>query len=352
MLSTSQPRIVLIGDNLEVVERLIRKIDARELSSLDRVRDKFRLETLIIDPEREDTWLDDCIRGIAGSGSPYDLILIDLFTQSPFVGGMTARRNLALEVKRHFTNASVGVFSRFDLGPRDRTILSCDGFALILEQINDMVDGHQCLVGDDWCRIFDSVIEGAGKTTLTPLADSVSMRFEFPEEASVACSRYLLYFAQLLKDFNVEASCELRENSGEVLFTAIPIRTETALDNITEALFTYLHLPSTKIEPTKGTSAQKEIVLRLVNKISELRRELSDAATMIDLQERSIDRYQQLLEGTVMLESLREVRSATTRDADVASLFGGFVEIGSPEYKGFALKLGRLINHIKKLRGS
>ena len=73
---------------------------------------------------------------------------------------------------------------------------------------------------------------------------SVAMSFDFPDAVKTSCEQYLLYFVQFLRDVGVEATAELREHAGRVLFSVTPKDESEALDKIREALEVYLRLPS------------------------------------------------------------------------------------------------------------
>ncbi|HEX8195994.1 MAG TPA: hypothetical protein VF571_07390 [Pyrinomonadaceae bacterium] len=71
--------------------------------------------------------------------------------------------------------------------------------------------------------------------------------FNFPEELKVSCEQYLLYFAQFLRDLGINATSNLKEEAGKVLFSVTPTDDVDALDKIREALAVYLNLPSSPI---------------------------------------------------------------------------------------------------------
>lgn len=75
----------------------------------------------------------------------------------------------------------------------------------------------------------------------------VFTEFNFPEEIKVSCKQYLLYFAQFLQDLGVNATSDIEEEAGRVLFTVTPTDDVEALDKIREALAVYLNLPSSPI---------------------------------------------------------------------------------------------------------
>ena len=75
----------------------------------------------------------------------------------------------------------------------------------------------------------------------------ISLPFIFPEQIKVSCEQYLLYFAQFLQDLGINATSNIKEESGKVLFSVTPTDDVEALDKIREALAVYLKLPSSPI---------------------------------------------------------------------------------------------------------
>lgn len=77
--------------------------------------------------------------------------------------------------------------------------------------------------------------------------DIVKAIFNFPEELKNQCEQYLQYFATFLKDLGINASSNLKEEAGKVLFSVTPTDDVEALDKIREALAIYLKLPESPI---------------------------------------------------------------------------------------------------------
>ena len=71
--------------------------------------------------------------------------------------------------------------------------------------------------------------------------------FNFPAEIKISCEQYLLYFAQFLQDLGINATSNLKEEAGKVLFSVTPTDDVEALDKIREALAVYLNLPASPI---------------------------------------------------------------------------------------------------------
>lgn len=72
------------------------------------------------------------------------------------------------------------------------------------------------------------------------LGKSILTYFEFPDAVRVPCEQYLIYFAQFLKDLDVDASTELRHEAGRILFSAPATGPQHALHKIKTALEVFL----------------------------------------------------------------------------------------------------------------
>jgi hypothetical protein len=81
--------------------------------------------------------------------------------------------------------------------------------------------------------------------------------FEFPKELKTTCEQYLLYFAQFLQDLGINATSNLKEEAGKVLFSVTPTDDVEALDKIREALAVYLNLPSSPIVYDESFAAMR-----------------------------------------------------------------------------------------------
>ncbi len=113
--------------------------------------------------------------------------------------------------------------------------------------------------------------------------DLVQTVFDFPSELRFSCQQYLLYFAQFLRDLGVNATSNLKEESGKVLFSVTPTDDIEALDKIREALVVYLNLPSSSIVYDDSFAA-----MRLQQQIENLEHSQKMAVREIQLAEKVI----------------------------------------------------------------
>lgn len=104
-------------------------------------------------------------------------------------------------------------------------------------------------------------------TAITELISShekneLYLNFNFPKSIKISCEQYLLYFAKFLQDLGINATSNLKEEAGKVLFSVTPTDDVKALDKICEALAIYLKLPESPIifdESFKSMRTQQQI---------------------------------------------------------------------------------------------
>lgn len=118
---------------------------------------------------------------------------------------------------------------------------------------------------------------------LTTSRNAVVSLFNFPEAVKIPCEQYLVYFAQFLQGLGINATSNLKEESGIVLFSVTPTDNIEALDKIREALAVYLNLPSSPVIYDDSFAA-----MRLRQQIENLEHSQKMAVREIQLAEKVI----------------------------------------------------------------
>jgi hypothetical protein len=144
------------------------------------------------------------------------------------------------------------------------------------------------------------------KTILTKITEGVvAFTFNFPEKIKITCEQYLLYFAQFLRDIGINATSNLKEEAGKVLFSVTPTDDVEALDKIREALAVYLNLPSSPIVYDDSFAAMRlqqqienlqHLQKMAVREIRSGERELRLAQTVIEHQDKIINQKDSIIE--------------------------------------------------------
>lgn len=183
--------------------------------------------------------------------------------------------------------------------------------------------------------------------------DSVVMYFDFPEVVKNACEQYLLYFVQFLQDLGIEATAELRQQVGEVLFAVTPTNVQGALDRIRLALEVYLQLPSSPISELFVTEDDIAIQ-RLTANIHHLKGQLALAVAMIQSKDATIraqaftiENQERLLNGEILVSSAK-YWSPRADSEDKEELLGGALAITRYKGKAFEVNLPDLFRRLKR----
>lgn len=145
--------------------------------------------------------------------------------------------------------------------------------------------------------------------------------FDFPEELKIPCEQYLLYFAQFLRDLGINATSNLKEEAGKVLFSVTPTDGVEALDKIRDALAVYLNLPSSPISGIE--SSENFALMRLQQQVRNLQHsqqmaktEILSAQYALGLAQQNIDNQNQtIVQQNSVIENLGSVIEKITNKA-------------------------------------
>jgi hypothetical protein len=141
--------------------------------------------------------------------------------------------------------------------------------------------------------------------------NSINTTFRFPDNLRVPCEQYLLYFAQFLQDLGVNATPNLKEEAGKVLFSVTPIDDIEALDKVREALAIYLNLPSSPIVYDDSFAAmrlkQQIDLLKHSQQMAETEFRLRMAQSLVEAQNITIkDQSEMLIQQSVFIQQQKE----------------------------------------------
>ncbi len=127
--------------------------------------------------------------------------------------------------------------------------------------------------------------------------------FNFPKDLKIPCEQYLLYFAQFLSDLGINATSDLQEESGKVLFSVMPTDDFEALDKIREALAVYLKLPESPIVYDDSFAA-----MRLQQQIENLQHSQRMAARELQFNDKLLTAQSEMIhEKNVTISQLQSV---------------------------------------------
>lgn len=166
-VNADKPVIVFVDHEEKSLEEVIGSIGKpkRTRSTMEKVGESCVMLGAFVEAMPRDTLFDRAVAKVNEVSSTRDLILVDLSfdDESRESKSIVYGRELALKLKEHFKGVAVGVYSKYDLSPRDRAYISSDGFSLMLEEIRKMYDGARSLPGDLWYDLFQITIAKARK---------------------------------------------------------------------------------------------------------------------------------------------------------------------------------------------
>lgn len=177
--------------------------------------------------------------------------------------------------------------------------------------------------------------------------------FDFPEEIKFFCEQYLLYFAQFLRDLGINATSNIKEEAGKVLFSVTSTDDVEALDKIRAALAVYLHLPSSPIVYDESFAAmrQKQQIENLQHSQKMIEMEFRLSQKVIESQDKIIRQKDTLIEQqNDIIEKIRNksvmIDSAENKE-ELEEIFEG-VKIGKSKF--LAEQLGLHLNPATALK--
>lgn len=148
--------------------------------------------------------------------------------------------------------------------------------------------------------------------------NTLGIGFDFPIELRVSCEQYLLYFAQFLRDLGLNATSNVKEVAGKVLFSVTPTDDFEALDKIREALDLYLSLPSNPISGSTGDRTVDMILSGARANVRYLESQLELAIAKIQFKEATLELKDATIEQNQFAlrqkdETIRELKEIVSR---------------------------------------
>jgi hypothetical protein len=182
---------------------------------------------------------------------------------------------------------------------------------------------------------------------------NIVTKFIFPAEIKIQCEQYLLYFARFLRDNGIEATTDLKEESGKVLFSVTPTNDKEALDKIREALAIYLKLPSSPVvyDESFASMRLKQQIDNLQHAQRMMEMELRLAQKVIENQDKIIQQKDTTIEQqSKIIEKISDkavmINSAQNKE-ELEEIFDG-VKVGKS--KLLAEQLGLHLNPATALK--
>jgi hypothetical protein len=237
-----------------------------------------------------------------------------------------------------YENSSVGVIKDLDFED-----LSLE-LEITIKISDNIIQKHI----DSYIQLFEKCFKSVAlKLSQTKSNNEILTSFTFPEELKRSCEQYLVYFATFLQDLGINATSNLTEEAGKVLFSVTPTDDKEALDKIREALAVYLNLPSSPIEYNESFAAMrlKAEIERFHHSQRMTQLELQSTGYALKLAHKSIEDLQMLnqlqKEHIERISSPTIIKDSLENKEDYEKIFEG-LEFG--ESKELKEKLGIKFN--------
>lgn len=243
------------------------------------------------------------------------------------------------------TNEATGIAKRMDI----ITNYDIDGYDLSFTY-----DSHSSKCIEDFIHIANDVTREAINQLIIRNREGVlTTIFEFPEHVRVPCEQYLIYFSEFLKNVGIEATTEITHESGNVLFTVVPVSKEIALSNIQEALEMYLQLPSLVSDtaymnyPTEPQNQQlMATVQHFKSQIMLLNATIQMQSQTIGQQKNMIDQQKRIMDTTILQTSMI-AEALSDKNEDEEELFKGAFTLNKIETKLGDINVANIYRRMK-----
>jgi hypothetical protein len=188
--------------------------------------------------------------------------------------------------------------------------------------------------------------------------NSIVMYFDFPGPVRAPCGQYLLYFVEFLRDLGVEATAELKQEAGQVLFAVTPADATEALVNIRTALETYLQLAASPIRDTTEGETAIEVqkltanIYHLKGQLMLARAVLQTRDAMLEAKDASIQAQQVTIERLLAVDVFADSQrrgAHESLDGNKEELLDGIVVITKYEGRGFELDLPEVFRRFRAM---
>lgn len=191
------------------------------------------------------------------------------------------------------------------------------------------------------------------KLLLGGYSNKIVAKFQFAPEAQQACTSYLLYFIEFLRDMGIDADGQIESHESKVLFAVQPKSKDESLTVISQALAMYLS--SSEVDTRNITPLVKELDPLTELKIEKLKSEIDRLKSSLRTNE-AILRYQDRLltnsEHVAKLpkqpiEGLSEVY-VDDKKLDKGSFLGGGIKLGVYKKAGIEIDWKALISFFSR----
>ncbi len=166
MSGIANPIIVWLDHDAKLLDRVVSAVRKVSLTRTDlkTLGELYDFRQIIIRAEDRGVLLESARMAIEEIPGTPAVILVDLsFSGHKLPEDVLIGRELAIGLTREFQKTAIGVYTRMRLGPRESSIVSSDGFAVVLDDMNAALEGDDRtrIQGEDWHSLFQKIISNS-----------------------------------------------------------------------------------------------------------------------------------------------------------------------------------------------
>ena len=178
--------------------------------------------------------------------------------------------------------------------------------------------------------------------------DVYSTFFNFPLELKVACTQYLVYFAQFLIDLGIEVQTEIKDTPQGTFFSVIPQNKKDAIGNIKQLLNDFINAPGFDQFDIEISYQHNVAAIQWQANILHLKSQISFANTQIQMKDAIIQMKEATINSLNLSNYQLSEKIATGNKKDEEQIIDGILSVTSVEKFGGKLNLAELYRRLKR----
>lgn len=228
-----------------------------------------------------------------------------------------------------------------------------DAIASIIFDVDFTDDNLWHVINNIKNDINNALSEVEEKLIVDEYSNKIVAKFEFDSTVQQACSSYLFYFIEFLKDMGINADGNIRTHGNRVLFTVEPKSKEESLLVISKALSIYLSTPEIDTKDIKYLNQNPDPltelkVEKLKSEIDRLKSSLRTSEALVRYQDSLLSNttYQEILPKSP-IDGLCEVYIDNEKQ-EKESFLGGAIKLGVYKKAGVEIDWKLLLQYFSR----
>jgi hypothetical protein len=178
--------------------------------------------------------------------------------------------------------------------------------------------------------------------------DIYSTIFSFPQEFKMACTQYLVYFAQFLADLGIEVQTEIKDISQGTFFSIIPQNKAEAMGNVKALLSEFMNAPGRVEFDTEISSYQDISAIQWHDNVLHLKSQIGLAKTQLQMKDAVIQIKDATINSLNLINYQLSEKITPTSKKGEEQIIDGILSVSTVEKFGVKLNLAELIRRLKR----